>query len=34
MFADKFILPYQRDLKKLKTNHGIALFMISKKAFV
>ena len=33
MFVDKFILPYERDLKKLKANHAIGLFIMNKKAF-
>ena len=34
MFVDKFILPYSFDLKKLRANHNIGLFILSKKTFI
>ena len=34
MFITKFICPNVNKLIKIKANHGIALFIMSKKAYI
>ena len=34
MFIFKFVCPYVNTLVKFKANHGIALFITSKKAYI
>ena len=34
MFVFKFIAPYVTNFNNIKANHGIALFMMSKKAYM
>ena len=34
MFVFKFIAPYVTNFQNIKANHGIALFMMSKKAYI
>lgn len=34
MFIYKFISPYVTHFNKIKANHGIALFIMSKKAYL
>lgn len=34
MFIFKFVSPYVANFYNIKANHGIALFVLSKKAFL
>ena len=34
MFVFKFITPYVMNFHQIKANHGIALFIMSKKAYL
>lgn len=34
MFIFKFVCPHIHKLTKIKANHGISLFIMSKKAFI
>lgn len=34
MFIFKFVVPYMNTIVKFKANHGIALFITSKKAYI
>lgn len=34
MFVFKFVAPYVANFYNIKANHGIALFVMSKKAYV
>jgi hypothetical protein len=34
MFIFKFVVPYMNTILKYKANHGIALFITSKKSYI